>query len=86
MVIRSQRATQNAKLADMLNLKPQARKVLNHLTRKGSISPIEALHVYGIMRLAACIYDLRKIGIDIKTNMKADANGKHYARYEVKAA
>jgi hypothetical protein len=70
----------------MLNLKPQARMVLNHLTSRGSISQLEALHVYGIMRLAACIYDLRQIGIQIKTRYKKDMKKKRYARYEVKAA
>ena len=69
----------------LLKLKPQARKVLNHLTKRKSISPLEALHVYGIMRLAACIYELRQIGIQINTIMKADASGHHYARYEVAA-
>lgn len=69
----------------LLKLKPQARKVLNHLTKRKSISPLEALHVYGIYRLAACIHELRKIGIQINTVMKADATGHHYARYEVAA-
>ena len=69
----------------LLKLKPQARKVLNHLTKRKSISPLEALHVYGIYRLAACIHELRKTGIQINTVMKADASGHHYARYEVAA-
>ena len=67
----------------LLSLKPQTRKVLNHLTKRKSISPLEALHVYGIYRLSACIYDLRRVGIKIKTNMKKDASGHQYARYEV---
>lgn len=69
----------------LLKLKPQARKVLNHLTKRKSISPLEALHVYGIYRLAASIHELRKTGIQINTVMKADASGHHYARYEVAA-
>jgi hypothetical protein len=72
-------------LAKLLNLKPQTRKVLNHLTKRRSISPMEALTVYGIYRLSACIYDLRKVGIKIKTNMRKDAAGHNYARYEVAA-
>lgn len=69
----------------LLKLKPQARKVLNHLTKRKSISPAEARTVYSIERLAACIYELRKVGIQIKTHMKRDASGHHYARYEVAA-
>lgn len=72
-------------LAHLLGLKPQTRKVLNHLTKRGTISPMEALTVYGIYRLSACIHDLRKVGIKIKTNMRKDASGHNYARYEVAA-
>ena len=78
-------STNQMNIMKLLKLKPQARKVLNHLTKRKSISPLEALHVYGIYRLAACIHELRKIGIQINTVMKADASGHHYARYEVAA-
>lgn len=77
--------TKEIPLAHLLRLKPQTRKVLNHLSRRGSISPAEARTVYSIERLAACIYDLRKVGIQIKTNMRKDASGHNYARYEVAA-
>lgn len=83
MVTRSK--TREIPLADLLNLKPQTRRVLNHLTKRGTISPMEALTVYGIYRLSACIYDLRKIGFNIKTNLRKDAAGRQYARYEVAA-
>lgn len=79
------KATQGIPLADLLQLKPQTRKILNHLCKKGSISPMEALTVYGIYRLSACIHDLRKVGIKISTNMRKDAAGHQYARYEVAA-
>ncbi len=79
------KSTNQTNIMKLLKLKPQARKVLNHLTKRKSISPLEALHVYGIYRLAACIHELRKIGIEINTVMKADASGHHYARYEVAA-
>lgn len=79
------KGTNEMNIMKLLKLKPQARKVLNHLTKRKSISPLEALHVYGIYRLAASIHELRKIGIKINTVMKADASGHHYARYEVAA-
>jgi hypothetical protein len=79
------KGTNEMNIMKLLKLKPQARKVLNHLTKRKSISPLEALHVYGIYRLAASIHELRKIGIQINTVMKADASGHHYARYEVAA-
>lgn len=69
----------------LLKLKPQTRKVLNHLTQRKSITPAEAVNVYNIWRLAACIYELRKVGIQIKSNYKKDACGHRYTRYEVAA-
>jgi hypothetical protein len=72
-------------IAQLLKLKPQTRKILNHLSKHGSITPMEALTVYSIYRLSACIHDLRKTGISIITQMKEDASGHRYARYEVLA-
>lgn len=46
---------------------------------------MEALTVYSVYRLSACIYDLRRIGIKISTEMRKDAAGHNYARYEVAA-
>jgi hypothetical protein len=43
-----------------ISLKPSAQTVLAHLYRRGSISPIEAQVSYGLTRLAAAIYTLRK--------------------------
>ena len=63
-----------------LRLKPQARRVLRHL-EKDSISPLEALMVHGIYRLAASIHEIRKEGFKVFTTMHKDASGKKYARY-----
>ena len=38
-------------------MKPQSRRILRHLEKKTSITPLEALGVYGVYRLAAVIYD-----------------------------
>lgn len=78
-------ATKNIPIAKLLKLKPQTRKILNHLSKHGSITPMEALTVYSIYRLSACIHDLRNTGISIVTKMKEDASGHRYARYEVSA-
>jgi hypothetical protein len=42
----------------------QAQMILNHLYLKGSITAWEAMRDYGIMRLAARIYDLHQDGHD----------------------
>lgn len=69
-----------------LRLSPQARKVLLHLEKHKSITPLEALGVYGIFRLAARIWELRQIGKTIETNYMTDENGKPYARYVLQRA
>jgi hypothetical protein len=64
-------------------MKPQARKILRHLEKNPSISPLEALGVYGVFRLAAVIFDIRKHGFDVNSSLHTDANGKRYARYSL---
>lgn len=64
-----------------LNVSPQARKVLRHLEKNRSITPLEALGVYGIFRLAARIYELRMEGFNVVTTIMRDDNEKPYAKY-----
>ena len=64
---------------------PTNRKILAHLRKEGSISPMEALVIFGIMRLAPAIHDLRAAGHEIKTDIRTDTQGKHYARYTLEA-
>lgn len=63
----------------------QTEKILRHLEQFGSITPLEALEEYGIMRLGARIWDLKHAGYSIKTE---DVTGRNrfgertrYARY-----
>lgn len=59
----------------------QRDQVIEHLNKYGSISPLEARHVYGIERLASRIDELKKSGFQITTTGKKDAKGKRYAEY-----
>lgn len=63
----------------------QAEMILNHLETKGPITPLEALLEYGCMRLGARVYDLRKVGYDIRSRFveKENAAGevKRYKQY-----
>ena len=63
----------------------QAEQILNHLETRGAITPLQALLEYQCMRLGARIYDLRKLGYDIRSDFieKANAAGevKRYKRY-----
>jgi hypothetical protein len=54
--------------------------VLAHLRRK-SITPLEALNLYGCFRLAARIYDLRQKGHNILTNRFHTPTGKVVGEY-----
>lgn len=72
-----------ASLADAIALYPQTRKVLVHLERHGSISPLEAFGVYRITRLAARIKEIRNAGFKVVTNMKTDPTGTKYAEYRL---
>ena len=58
-------------------------KVLKHLKTLGSITPLEALELYGSFRLGALIFNLRKEGHDIETNIVPK---KGYAKYTYNAS
>ena len=57
--------------------------VLNHLKNDNSITPLEALNKFGAFRLSAIIFDLKKDGYDIDTEIITNG-GKHYANYKLK--
>lgn len=59
----------------------QVKQLKAHLDSGQSITPMEALHKFGIFRLAARANDLRSQGMNIITEMVNDDNGKRYARY-----
>ena len=52
-----------------MNTKTQCAAILRHLKYHGSITALEAQSQYGVMRLAARSYDLRKAGHRISTKM-----------------
>lgn len=69
-------------VADDLRITPQARKVLKHLKDGKSITPMEALVVHNISRLASCIEEIRnKAGYTVNTELRRDDAGHRYARY-----
>ena len=59
-------------------------KVLHHLNSGKSITPLEALGLYGSFRLAAVVHALKKKGYDIITDIKVDMNGSRYGQYSLK--
>ena len=66
----------------------QCDRILRHLKDYGSITPMEAMNEYGIMRLAARINDLRAQGIAIESEVKTGKNrygeDTHFSVYRLK--
>ena len=62
----------------------QKQKVLIHLQEGKGITPLEALTKFGAFRLSAIIFNLKKDGYDIQTDMIKNG-GKHYANYSIKS-
>ena len=64
----------------------QCQRIKQWLDDFGSITPLEAMHELGIMRLAARISDLEKDGVEIHHEMVKDKNrygeSVHYMRYK----
>jgi len=64
----------------------QPEMVRQYIEDFGSITPKEAFVDLGVYRLSACIFNLRKSGIPISTEMEESTNryGKtsRYARYK----
>ena len=65
----------------------QNERILRHLQDHGSISSLEAIQEYGIMRLASRISDLKRSGIPIRREMVTGKNRygevTSYARYSI---
>lgn len=63
----------------------QNEALLEHFKKGRTITPLEAVGVYGIFRLASRVFDLRSLGHDIVTTTKIDPRGKMYAEYSLRS-
>lgn len=63
----------------------QPERIRAHLVAGKSITPGQAMLVYGISRLAAVIEVLRLEGLDIAMVLKQDEGGKKYGEYKLAA-
>jgi hypothetical protein len=60
----------------------QSKAILAHLQQGNTITALEAIYMFGCMRLSSRICDLRDMGYMIDTNMvKDEKTGKRYAKY-----
>jgi len=67
----------------MRNKQSQNDMILKHLKAGKSISPLEAMGVFGVYRLAARIFELRESGVEITKVIKDDGRGRTYAEYSL---
>ena len=62
----------------------QQENIHNALLRGEKITPIDALHRWGSLRLAAIIHNLRKDGLDISTTIVKSRN-RNFAEYKLES-
>lgn len=66
----------------------QTEKIIRHISEHGSITPLEALGEYGIMRLASRMCDIKKegyiVGVKMETSKNRYGEPVRYARYTIK--
>lgn len=69
----------------MTRIESQRKSVQDWLLKGNSITPIEALNMFGAFRLSAIIYILKyDYDMDIVTEMVYEGGGKRYAKYYLK--
>lgn len=59
-------------------------KILVHLQRGQTITPRQAIAIYGSFRLASTINRLRDEGFNINTIMRTNLQGEIFAEYSMK--
>jgi hypothetical protein len=57
--------------------------ILEYLKHGNRLTPLEALHRFGCLRLGARIWDLKQRGYDIEMQLSEVAGGKHVAEYRL---
>lgn len=63
----------------------QTDRIIRHIQDYGSITPLEAMQEYGIMRLASRMCDIKRAGYNVRREMVTGRNrygeSTTYARY-----
>ena len=63
----------------------QNEKIKKYLDAGNTLTPLEALNLFGCFRLATRIFELKKQGLNIDSEMVEDAStGKRYAKYRLR--
>lgn len=67
---------------NIMNEDTQKTAIKNHLLEGNSITPIDALKLFGSFRLGARIFQLREEGMNIKTELIHEGR-KRFAKYSI---
>jgi hypothetical protein len=59
----------------------QIERILGHLKTVGTLTSLEAAGLYRCRQLPARVWDLKRDGHSIRTELKEDHTGQRYARY-----
>lgn len=62
----------------------QRSQIKAYLLEGNSITPLEALRMFGCFRLAAVVFDLKKTGMDIVTRKVKVTDKKYVAEYSLR--
>lgn len=57
--------------------------ILEYLKQRNTLTPLEALHKFGCLRLGARVWELKKRGYDIVEQLVETEGGKHVAEYRL---
>ena len=61
----------------------QTKRIFEYLEKGNSLTSLGALRKFDCLRLGARVYDLRKLGFDIKSKIIRLSSGKHVASYKL---
>lgn len=64
----------------------QLLQIQRHLAKGHSLTQLEALRKFGTMRLGARVWDLRRLGFPVKSELIEVGDGKRVARYSIPRA
>jgi hypothetical protein len=68
---------------EIKNIESQSKQIIRHLLNGGELTALQALKKFQCLRLGARIYDLRRQGFDINTEM-VQRGEKRVALYSLK--
>lgn len=60
----------------------QTEQIRNYLEEGGELTQLDAIVLFGCLRLGARIWDLKKIGVPVKKET-VNKNNKHFAKYYI---